>query len=212
MNARIRIPLIAVVLLGAAGPVAPQIQEIFSKWVQVFNPIGAFPQLLIKNAPASGEGWREVKPEKDDFRMLAPDDALLDTTPREARLVHVVLAGGPQRPRPVFRVDRFTPDEGDPTAVDQKAAIEYAETYGEEQFDGKFSVGDSGMLLLGKKHSLAMVGGSYLQGAVRCYRLQCVYLARDRKLFITFDCQESDWAKHAPVVARMLLSMDLGKR
>lgn len=210
MKFRILIPLL---LAGAAVGASAQVAEIFSKHVQVFTPHGEFPQTLIKNAPASGNGWRLVDDQNSGYKLMVPEDAQIDTTPKENCVLQVVLPGGPQKPRPLFRVDSYKPGEDDATEVDAEYAAEYADGYPELAFNGKFSVVDSGMITLSKKTlktNLAMVGGSYLQGAVPSYRVQCAYLSKDRQLFFTFDCPERDWPKHAPVVARILLSLEIG--
>ena len=33
-------------------------------------------------------------------------------------------------------------------------------------------------------------------------------LGKEQQLFVTFDCQERVWGKHAPVIARMLLGFE----
>lgn len=207
--------LIPMTALAVAIPVSAQVAEIFSKHVSVFTPEGEFAQTLIKNAPANGEGWRLVDDQKHGFKLMIPEDAKVDVMPNGSRVLHVTLPGGPQKPAPVFRIDVFKPEEDDPTEIDEKYAVEYAENYPELAFNGKFSVADSGMIQLKKrkiKTNMAMVGGAYLQGAVPAYRLQCALLSKDQQMFLTFDCQERDWARHAPVIARMLLSYEAQAR
>jgi hypothetical protein len=47
---------------------------------------------------------------------------------------------------------------------------------------------------------------------VPAFRLQCALLSKEQQLFLTFDCPERDWGKHAPVIARMLLGFELQAR
>lgn len=203
--------LIPTVVLAAGSVAAGEVAEIFSKHVSVFKPRGEFAQTLIKNAPAVGDGWRLVDDRNSGFKLPIPEDAEVDTKPQGSRVLRLVMAGGPQKPAPVFRVDAFKPEADDPTEVDEMYAEEYADNYPELAFNGKFSVIDSGLIQLTRKKTklrMAYVGGTYLQGAVPCYRLQCAMLGKDQQLFLTFDCPEKDWAKHAPVVSRMLLAFE----
>jgi hypothetical protein len=64
-------------------------------------------------------------------------------------------------------------------------------------------------VVLRKKTNLAMAGGTYPLGAVVAYRLQWVYLSKDRQLFFTFDCPEHEWEDYADRVGQMLLSLEI---
>jgi hypothetical protein len=208
MRFRFLIPLAALFLISAAPA---QVTEVFSKHVSVFDPHGDFTQQLIKTAPGSGDTWRLVDDQKNGFKVMVPESATIDATPSGNRVLQVTFAGGPQKPAPIFRVDAFTPEEDDPIEVTQKYAADYAENYPELAFNGKFSVADSGMMVLTKrkvKTPMALVGGSYLQGAVPCYRVQCALLSKKQQLFLTFDCVDKDWAKHNVVLAALLLSFE----
>jgi hypothetical protein len=209
MRSRCLIPLAAVVLASAAGA---QVAEIFSKHVSVFQPQGPFAQQLIKTTPGSGDDWRPVDDRRTGYRIMIPESAEVDPKPSGNRVLQVVLAGGPQKPAPIFRVDAFTPEEDDPTEITEKYAADYAENYPELAFNGKFTVSDSGMVVVPRKKlktTLALVGGSYLQGAVPCYRVQCTYLSKAKQIFFTFDCPEKDWVRHSPTLAAMLLSLEV---
>lgn len=203
---------LSLVLASLCGAAYAQ-DEIFSKYVQVFRPQGEFAQRLIKAIPASGSGWRLVLDQRAGYRLRVPDGAEVDTARSNDRVLRVVLPGGDTTPKPVFRIHAFKPGVDDPTDVDVDYVTEYAERYPEAAFNGKFTVSDSGMLALPEKVNLAMVGGSYLQGAAPTRRLECSYLSKDQQLFLTFDCAEKDYPQYADRVARILLSFEpLGRK
>jgi len=186
-----------------------QVEELVSPYVQVFAPHGDFVRTLIRVKPAGGDGWKMVGDPKLGCRLAAPQAAAVDATPSGSRILQVVLSNSPTRPRPILRVDQFKPDPGEPTAVDSQYAADYAEQYGERAFAGRFTVSDSGHIVLRKRVNLAMVGGVYKQGAASAYRLQAAHLSADRQLFFTFDCAEKDRELYQETVAQMLLSLEV---
>jgi hypothetical protein len=199
-------------LFALSVPVAlSEPEEILSPHVQVLHPHGDFAQALIKQTPASGEGWRDVEDRVHNFRITVPSRAQVETKASESRVLQVVLTDAPARPRPVLRIDAFTPGADDPTEVDPEYTARYVEQYPDEAFKGKFTVTDSGTVIL-KKQSLAMVGGLHPQAGDQAFRLQCAYLSRDQQLFLTFDCAEKDWPQYAETVARILLSFEPARR
>jgi hypothetical protein len=187
-----------------------QVEELFSRHVRVFKPQGEFAPRLIKLSPASGDGWREVKSAEQGFRMFVPAAAQIDATPAESRVLEVVLSDSPARPRPLLRIDVFTPRKDDPARIDAEYVESYTEQYPEEAFGGKFKVTDSGLILL-RGSSLAMIGGTYEKGAVGAYRHQWSYLSKKQQLFITFDCAEQEWERYADTIGSMLLSLKLSR-
>jgi hypothetical protein len=209
--ARLALLPLAAVLTGAFRP-AGAVEELFSRHIQVFQPQGIFSQRLIKLGPGSGDAWTEAGGDAAGFRLKVPADAEVDREPKESRVLRVHLGDASERPRATLRIDRFTPGKDGPVQVDAEYAAAYAEEYPEQAFDGKFSLTDSGFLVLRKKLNLAMVGGTYQQGASRCFRLQCAYLGRDRQLFFTFDCGEREWDRYAEQVGRILLSFSVEGR
>lgn len=213
MRSRFLIPLLALTLGSAA---AAQVAEIFSKHISVFQPSGPFSQELIKAVPpTSDDDWRPVDDRNTGYKLMIPESAEVDPKPSGSRVLKVVLAGGPQKPAPTFRVDAYTPEKDDPTEITEKYTQDLADNYPELAFDGKFTVSDSGMLVTTRKKqktTLAMVGGTYLQGAVLCYRLQCTYLSPKKQVFLTFDCVQKDWVKHSPMIAAMLLSFEVDEK
>jgi hypothetical protein len=209
MRAKSMVLALTVLVSGAA---VAQLNEVFSRYVQIFKPVGDFTQVLIKQSPGSGEGWRLVDDQRNGYRIQIPADSEVDANPAGNRALHVVLSGGPQKPRPVFRVDAFKPEEDDPVQVDEKYAADYADNYSELAFNGKFNYAESGFIVLNRKLNFAMVAGSYLQGAVPCYRMQWAFLSPEKQYFLTFDCPEKDWPRHSTTVARILLSFDLPKK
>jgi hypothetical protein len=203
----------AVVLSVTALAANAQLEEIFSRHIRVFHPRGDFPQLLVRQNPPSGGGWKKVEAPELGFRLSVPANATVDTKAAESRIVEVVFPTTPGKTRPVFRVDRFTPGSDDPTEVDADYADRYAADYSKAAFGGKFTVSDSGMVSSrDRKASFAMVGGTYAQGAVAYYRVQWAYLAKDQQLFATFDCGARDWPAYADDVAQMLLSWELDRK
>ncbi|HEU4752999.1 MAG TPA: hypothetical protein VFU47_07810, partial [Armatimonadota bacterium] len=103
------------------------------------------------------------------------------------------------------------PQPGEPTAVDADYAEAYAEQFPKQSFGGKLNLTDSGHLLLNKKIHMAMAGGTYPLGAKDGYRLQWVYLDKNRQLVFTFDCSNDDWPEYADTVGEVLLSLELQK-
>jgi hypothetical protein len=152
-----------------------------------------------------------VEDRKQGFRLHLPAAAAVDAQPRESRALQAVL-DDTSRPRPIFRIDAFTPDEEDPVAVDLQYARDYFDHYGALAFNGRFTPTDGGLLVLPKKLDLALVGGGYLQGAANAYRLQAVHLAREQQLFLTFDCAEGAREHYFPTIARILLSFEVTGR
>jgi hypothetical protein len=202
-----RFVIVSLVLASLCGAARAQ-EEIFSKHVQVFRPQGDFAQRLIKAVPASGGGWRLILDTRSGYRLRVPDGAEVDTTRAKDRILRVVLPGTETSPKPVFRIHAFKPGADDPTDVDVEYVTEYVDRYPEAAFNGRFTVTDSGLLALPEKVNLAMVGGSYLQGAGTIHRLEWAYLSKDQQLFLTFDCAEKDYAQYADRVARILLSFE----
>lgn len=204
-------------ILGLAALAAPavtalaKVEEVFSRHIQVFQPQGPLAQRLIRLNPPAGSEWQEVQVPAAGLTLKVPAGAAVDGAAQGSRILQVALSDAPSRPRPLLRVDRFAPAEGDPVDIDADYAAQYAEQYPEQAFKGKFTVTDSGMLVLRKKVNLAMVGGTYLQGAAPAFRVQCAYLSKDRQLFFTFDCSEKDWDLYADRVAQILLSLEIGK-
>jgi hypothetical protein len=208
--------LLCVVGLGTlaldARKLHAQLEELFSRHVRVFHPTGEFAPRLIRHAPPSGPGWRQVEDAKSGYRIMIPATAQADTASTGSRVLQVPLSDAAARPRPVLRIDVFEPQPGDPTAVDADYAARYAEEYPEAAFGGKFTVTDNGLVALPKKLNLAMVGGTYLQGAASAVRFQFAYLGKERQLFLTFDCAEKDWSQHSDLLAQILLSFEMPHR
>jgi hypothetical protein len=200
--------LLSMVALAASG----QAEEIFSRHLRVFHPRGDFAQLLIRHNPPAGGGWKKVEGPDLGFRLSVPAAAVVDTKPAESRIVEVALPGGVGKSKPVLRIDRFTPGEGEPTEVDANYSDQFAADYPKAAFGGKFSVSDSGMITRDRRVNLAMVGGTYAVGATEFYRVQWAYLGKDQQLFATFDCPARDWANNADQVAQMLLSWELDRK
>lgn len=200
--------VVAVALALTASAAGAQLAELFSRHVRIENPQGEFPAALIRLQPAAGDTWREVRDEKSGYRIQVPADAAVDPAPKDSRVLQVTFAAKGPTPRPVFRVDVFQPQPGEPTEVDAEYAKEYAEQYPQAAFGGKFTVTDSGLVILPKKTAFAMVGGGFMQRGERWYRMQWTHLNKERQYFLTFDCAEPDWPRHAEAVGRMLLSFE----
>jgi hypothetical protein len=201
-----------VVTLSMVGMAcAQQLEELFSQYVQVKNPTGLFVQRLIKVQPGGGDGWKAVSLPEVGLKLRLPAAITPDVKPNGSRVLLATFAEGDARPRPALRIDVFTPQPDEPSLVDPEYAKEYAEAYPEQAFKGRFTVTDSGMVVL-QKLPLAMVGGTYQAGAAAAYRLQWSYLSKERQYFLTFDCPEGEWANYADSVARILLSVELPKR
>ncbi|HTE20658.1 MAG TPA: hypothetical protein VK689_20000 [Armatimonadota bacterium] len=207
MRRLILVPLLT--LLAAVAASAQQFEELYSKHVQVFRPRGTFAPRLIKLTPAEGERWKLVDDQKLNYRLVVPASAEINATPAGSRVLQVVLNDAPARPRPLLRVDSFTPAEGDPTVIDADYVDEYVDQYPNTAFKGKFNVTDSGLVVLPKKVNIAMIGGVYPQGNTGVQRMQWSYLAADRQIFVTFDCAEREWDTYADTVGRILLSLDV---
>lgn len=201
--------LSVLLVLCLAATAAAEVEEIFSRHVRVFRPKGEFAAALIRLAPASGAGWKQVGGEKAGFRAFVPNDAGVVDAPDGNQVLAVTLASTVATPRPTLRVHRYAPEPGHPTRVDQDYADEYAAQYPETAFKGKFTVTDSGLVVKDRKTSFAMVGGSYLLGAAGAYRLQWAHLDESAQWFVTFDCSERDWPRYSDQVGRMLLSLGI---
>jgi hypothetical protein len=199
--------VLACVLAGGAA--LAQVEELFSRHVRVLRPQGQFAQRLIKVAPGQGDSWKEVSDSKAGFKLMLPARAEVDQSPQGSRVLLAALSESQIRPRALLRIDHFTPKPEEPTVVDLDYLEEYVKQYPEQAGLGKLTVTDSGLVRKGKKAALAMVGGSYLQGAAPAHRLQWTYLSKDRQLFITFDCGEAEWPDYQDLVARILLSLDV---
>ncbi len=199
--------LVAGTLLLTVTAGFAQVEELFSRFIQVFRPQGAFARTLTAAIPAP-DTWTETGDDGLTFRIRVPANAEIDRKAAGSRVLQVRLAGA-QPPRAVLRVDRFKPAAGEPTSVDEDYVEAYAEEYPERAFSGKFEVTDSGLAVLGKKERFAMVGGTYKRGAIEMNRLQWTYLSKGQQLFVTFDCELADWDAHAETLARMLLTLDL---
>jgi len=209
---------LAAALLTAGAPSAAragegELEELFSRHVRVLKPQGRFAPRLIRAAPGGGEGWRRVEDPGRGYRLALPDTAQVDSAPEGRRTLQAVLSDAATRPRPVFRVDVFPTGEGEATDVDLEYLAGLVEQYPEKTFGGRFSVTDSGMIVIGKpKQNLAMVGGVGSQGAARLYRMQWVLLGPQQQVFLTFDCAEEAWERYADTVARILLSFESTRR
>lgn len=203
-------------LMALAAPAAAPPHELFSRFVRVVRPQGTFPSALIRATPPSGEGWREVRDAGAGFRMLVPADARVEAARAGSRVVRVLLEPNAPRPSgsvaPALQVDHFAPAPGEPTSVDEEYVAEYVHRYPEEVFQGRLTVTDSGLVVLGRRLRLAMIGGTYPRPGGSGYRLQCVYLDRERQLFFTFDCAEADREALAATLARILLTLEVGGR
>lgn len=206
-----RVSVLAVIAIAGALcglPARGQVQELFSQYVQVYRPVGEFPQALIKSRPPAGGGWRET-PAGPGFRLTLPPGAKVDATPSGSRLLQAYLNDSPQRPRPSLRVDAFLSQAEEGEAADADFSEEYAEAYGKQSFGGRFNVTDRALVVaIGRERRppVVVVGGSYLQGAARAYRLHWMLPGKERQLHVTFDCAEGDWPEYQPVLARVLLS------
>lgn len=199
--------LLSAVLFTAVAPLQAEVEELFSRYVRVFRPQGDFAKVLTAaNPPAAS--WQEVGGSELPLRIRVPPNSTVDTTVSGSRILHVILPGD-SVPKAILRVDRFQPQEGEPTSVDEDYVEEYAAAYPKQAFGGKFLVSEQGLVALGKKLRFAMVGGSYPRGAIEMNRLQWAYLSKDQQLFITFDCAAADWERHSETLARMLLSLSL---
>jgi hypothetical protein len=199
--------MIAVIAAAAAacGPARSQVEELFSRHVQVFRPQGEFARQLIRSTPPSGAGWREVSDRKHGYRLMLPAEIEPDTEPQGTRTLRAVFTELQVRPKPVLRVDVFPAQEGDPETVDQEYVEALVEQYPEQAFEGRFTVTDSG-LVVRNKQPLALIGGTFTQGAAQVYRLQWCHLDRERQVFVTFDCAEGERERYEETVARILLS------
>lgn len=185
-----------------------QIEELFSRQIQIFAPKGHLAGVLVKTVPPTGAGWKAVQDQQDGIRLMVPADAVVDATRAESRALQVTLSDKPSRPRPILRIDIYPAEAGQPEVVDTQYAVRYAEEYPARAFDGKFKVTESGHLVLNKKLHFAGVGGSYPRGAATAYRIQWAYLDKNRQVFVTFDCPEEDWPLYEAPLARILLSLD----
>jgi hypothetical protein len=203
-----RICALLVVCCAAAAGASAQLEQLFSRHLEIRQPRGDFPPRLIRLQPGTGQGWKTSEDTKNGFKIGVPSAAAVDSTPTGSRVLQVTLGESSSRPNPVFRIDAFEPGKDDPISIDEQYAADYAEEYPDRAFAGKFNVTDSGLLMLAKKGNLAMVGGNHQIGAGRAYRLQCAFLSKERQLFLTFDCAQNDWPRFMDVVGAMLLSFE----
>jgi len=195
--------------LALAGAIARgDVEELFSRHVRVLRPRGAFTGRVIKLTPPEGEDWRDVVDDATGYRLKLPAAAQVETKREETRVLRAVLEDTPARPRPVLRIDTFPPAPGEPAVANRSYAERYAEQY-PQTFGGKFAVTDSALVELPKKQRLALVGGTYGEGANRGYRVQWTHLRKDRHVVFTFDCAETEWPKYEDTVGRILLSLAL---
>lgn len=184
-----------------------EVEELFSRHIRVLQPKGDFAKKLIKaEPPEGGDGWHEIGDPKHGFRILVPARTRPDQSAGGSCVLRVALSDSPTPPRPLLRIDVFRPQPGEPESVDADYAAEYARQYPEHGFRGRFSVTDSGFARI-RKQAFAFVGGAYTEGGARAYRLQWVHLAKDRQLFVTFDCAEDRWPEYADTVARVMLGL-----
>ena len=204
---------IAAALLLAAGIASAQVQEIFSKQVVVQAPVGEFARQLIKFSPAEGKEWKSVTLPDSGIRLSAPQSATIDLQPKESRQAEIAFGPAEEKPRAKLRIDVYKPQEGEPIEIDLEYASDYASEYPDQAFKGKFTVTDSGLVLLEKKRPpLAMVGGLYETADGPAYRLQLCSLTKQRQVFLTFDCAEAKKNAYTPLLAKMLLTLDLGEK
>lgn len=202
--------MLSAALLALSAAASAQLEELFSQHVRVLNPQGAFAGRLIRLEPGAGDGWREVRDERNGYRLRVPAEAKVDTTVSGSRTLQVTLEESKQPPAPVFRIDLFQPAPGEPTRVDAEYAQAYAEQYSDSAFEGKLQVTDSGLVQV-KKVPFAMVGGVRPFGAAEAYRLQWTHLNKKQQLFLTVDCAAADWPRLSETVGRMLLTFELEK-
>ena len=197
--------------LVAATAALAEVDEIFSPYVHVFAAEGQFPQRLIRLSPPPKKDWRTVDDQRHGFKLSIPEGLEVDTQEEGSRTLRLYLDGASRKFRPALRIDVFKPGKNDPTDVGVEYAKKYAEDYPAAAFNNKFVVLDSGLVQLKKGARLALVGGTYPQGAVRAYRIQCQHLSPDQQLILTFDGAEEDWPKYQDTVGRILLSLEVPK-
>lgn len=204
-----RCALASLVVLGAAMPARAQLTELFSQYVRVFRPAGTFAGLLVKVTPASGDRWQVA--EGGGVRLQVPGDARVEVKPEGSRVLQVLFrrAGAPRAT--VLRVDRYQPGPDDATEVDADYVAELVREYPARAFAGKFTVSDSGHIVLGKKWHFALVGGEYPEAGRTVQRMQWTYLAPDRQYFLTFDCPAEEWSDRQETLARLFLSFERTK-
>ncbi len=204
---------IAVLALLMAGIASAQVQEIFSKQVVIQGPKGEFPRKLIKFSPAEGSDWKPVMLPESGIRLSAPRDAEVNLEVKDSRQAEILMGATDEKPRAKLRIDVYKPQEGEPTEIDLDYANDYAAEYPIQAFKGKFEVTDSGLVLLEKKQPpMALVGGLYSTTDAPAYRLQLCSLTKQRQVFLTFDCMESKKDTYTPLLAKMLLTLDLGEK
>lgn len=203
----------AMPLILTAGIAAAQVQEIFSKQVTIQAPQGEFARQLIKFSPAEGKEWKPVSVPESGIRLLVPQSAEVNIEAKDSRLAEIALGPETEKPRAKLRIDVYKPQEGEPTEVDLDYANDYAAEYSDQAFKGKLTVTDSGLVLLEKKKPpLAMVGGLYPAGDAPAYRIQLCSLTKQRQVFLTFDCLEAKRDAYTPILAKMLLTLDLNEK
>ena len=201
---------LSLALIAATAALA-EVDEIFSPYVHVFAADGQFPQRIIRLAPPPKKDWRIVDDQRHGFKLTIPEGLDVDTQEEGSRTLRLYFDAATRKPRPALRIDIFKPGKDDPTDVDVEYVKKYAEDYPAAAFNNKFVVLDSGLVQLKKGTRLALVGGTYPQGAVRAYRLQCQHLGAEQQLFLTWDGAEEDWPKYQDTVGRILLSLEIPK-
>jgi hypothetical protein len=210
MKRRVGIAAMAVLTAGFASA---QVQEIFSKQVTIQSPRGEFVRQLIKFSPAEGKEWKPVALPDSGIRLMSPQSAEVNLEAKDSRQAEIILGASDEKPRAKLRIDVFKPNEGEPTEIDLDYANDYAAEYPIQAFKGKFEVTDSGLVLLEKKQPpLALVGGLYSTPDAPAYRLQLCSLTKHKQVFLTFDCMEGKRDAYAPLLAKMLLTLDLGDK
>ena len=197
------------VALGVAVSARAQLTELFSQYVRVFRPEGAFAGLLVKVTPAAGDRWQVA--EGGGVRLRVPADARVEVKPEGSRVLQVLFRRADAPRATVLRVDRYQPGPDDATEVDADYAAELVREYPARAFAGKFTVSDSGHLILGKKWHFALVGGEYQEAGRGVQRMQWTYLASDRQYFLTFDCPVEEWGDRQETLARLFLCFERTK-
>ena len=208
-----RTPCLVLMLIVSAGGAWGQVQEIFSKQVTIQAPKGEFPRQLIKFSPAEGKDWKPVALPDSGIRLMAPQAAEVSLEVKDSRQAEIVMGTADEKPRAKLRIDVYKPQEGEPTEIDLDYANDYAAEYPVQAFKGKFDVTDSGLVLLEKKQPpMALVGGLYPNAEAPAYRLQLCSLTKQKQVFLTFDCMEAKKDAYTPLLAKMVLTLDLGEK
>lgn len=199
-------------LLAGAAALLAQPEELSSRHVTVLRPRGAFARTLIKVGLPAGDDWRRIEDARSDFALSVPTSTKPDVSAAGSRVLLVPLTSDVTRPRPLLRMDLFPRGPDDPSEVDEEYVEAFAEEYPQAAFQGKFTVTDSALLVLNNRTRLAMIGGTYLQGAAPAVRFQFVALGKQRHHFVTFDCAQKDWDRYAEAVAAIVLSLEVPRK